>query len=301
MAFITETARASLGMQKVARLFLLVLSFSFALPSSAAVAEGSASALKAKYAALRDQLARNQFQRPIYLDSSETKTNTRGNIYAVMDHPFSEMNAALNGPDKWCDILILHINTKYCHAENGSKGTVLKMNIGKKYDQPLDQAYRLEFDYKVVASTPDYLQVQLTARKGPLGTSDYVIVLETVGLSQKQSFLHLTYAYGYGFSGRIALQAYLATAGAGKVGFTVVGKGDGGEPEYIRGVRGVVERNTMRYYLAIDAYLNGTRLDKRLENWYDGTERYPRQLHEVDRNDYLQMKRREYQRQQTET
>ncbi len=283
------------------RYALLALSLTLSLPSFAAVAEGSAAALRAKYASLRDQLARNQFQRPIYLDSSETKSNTRGNIYAVMDHPFSEMNAALNGPQQWCDILILHINTKYCRAEDGPNGTVLKMNIGKKYDQPLDQAYRLEFNYKVIAATPDYLQVQLTAGKGPMGTSDYLIVLETVSLPQGRSFLHLTYAYGYGLSGRIALQAYLATAGSGKVGFTVVGNGEGGEPEYIRGVRGVVERNTMRYYLAIDAYLNGTRLDKRLENWYEGTERYPRQLHEVDKNDYLQMKRREYQRQQSQT
>lgn len=284
---------------------VLVLSFSLvsllAPLAQAAVAEGSAEALRAKYASLRGQLAQNQFKRPIYLDSTESKTNTRGNIYAVMDHPISEMSNALNGPDKWCDILILHINTKYCHADTSSGGTVLKMNIGKKHDQPLDQAYRLEFNYKVVKATPDYLQVQLTANKGPMGTNDYVIVLETVGLPQGKSFLHLTYAYGYGLSGRIALQAYLATGGRGKVGFTIVGTQPNGEPDYIDGVRGVVERNTMRYYLAIDSYLNGSQLDGRLKNWYDGTERYPRQLHEVDRNDYLQMKRREYQRQQNET
>jgi hypothetical protein len=69
-------------------------------------------------------------------------------------------------------------------------------------------------------------------------------------------------------------------------------------------VRGMVERNTMRYYLAIEAYLGGLsappaqQLDKRLQAWFDATEKYPRQLHELDRSDYLDMKRREYRRQQ---
>jgi len=61
----------------------------------------------------------------------------------------------------------------------------------------------------------------------------------------------------------------------------------------------------MRYYLAIDAYL-GTlpapapeRLERSFERWFNATERFPRQLHEVDRDAYLEMKRSEYHRQQT--
>jgi hypothetical protein len=68
---------------------------------------------------------------------------------------------------------------------------------------------------------------------------------------------------------------------------------------YIGGVRGVVERNTMRYYLAIDSYLDAPgpgQLDKRLGAWFDATEQYARQLHEVERNDYMDMKRHEFQR-----
>ena len=38
--------------------------------------------------------------------------------------------------------------------------------------------------------------------------------------------------------------------------------------------------------------------ERRLEGWYDGAERYARQLHELDRDDYLEMKRSEYRRQQ---
>ena len=51
------------------------------------------------------------------------------------------------------------------------------------------------------------------------------------------------------------MQGYLATGGRDKVGFSIVGKTASGAPQYLDGMRAVVERNTMRYYLAIDAYL----------------------------------------------
>jgi hypothetical protein len=101
------------------------------------------------------------------------------------------------------------------------------------------------------------------------------------------------------------MKTYLATIGRGKVGFTMTGKRSSGQPEYIGGMRGVAERNTMRYYLAIDAYLGALttppplQLQKRLQNWFTATEQYPRQLREVDRTAYIEMKRSEYLRQQT--
>jgi hypothetical protein len=93
-------------------------------------------------------------------------------------------------------------------------------------------------------------------------------------------------------AGRLAMKTYLATIGSAKVGFTQTSSGD-----YIGGVRGLVERNTMRYYLAIDAYLGSLaipadkRVDQRFAAWFDATEQYPRQLHELDRQAYLQMKK----------
>ncbi len=71
----------------------------------------------------------------------------------------------------------------------------------------------------------------------------------------RRTFLHLSYSYGYGMAGRLAMQGYLATVGADKVGFTVTGRDGNGQPIYIGGVRGAIERTAMRYYLAIDAHL----------------------------------------------
>ena len=264
----------------------------------------SAASLRARYVALGEQLNHNQFQRPLYLDSVESPHDLKGDIYALVDYSFVDVNKALNGPARWCDVLILHINTKYCRASTDNARTVLTVSIGKKVEQPVDEAYRVEFAYRVAAATPDFLAVQLNADTGPLGTSNYRILLEAAPVEGGRTILHLTYSYSYGVAGRLAMQVYLATGGRGKVGFTIINKPNG-QPEYIGGVRGVVERNTMRYFLAIDAYLGALaappseQFEKRLQSWYTASEGYARQLHDVDRSAYVEMKRREYRRQQT--
>jgi len=263
----------------------------------------SGTALRAKYAELHEQLSQNQFKRPLYLDSEESSSRLKGDIYALTDHPIAAVETALNGATHWCDVLILHLNTKYCQASEGPSPTIT-LRIGKKFDQPIDDAYRVQFAYKVATSQPDYFDVTLNAKNGPLGTSDYRISVEAVSLPNGKTFLHLTYSYAYGFTGRIAMQAYLGTVASDKVGFTKIDAQADNKSQYIGGVRGLVERNTMRYYLAIEAYLDALvappsqQLEKRLQNWFNSTELYPRQLHEMDRAAYLTMKRGEYQRQQ---
>ncbi len=253
---------------------------------------------------LGNRLLNNQFRRALYLDSVASSTDLKGEIYAVVDYPFITVNAALNNPAHWCDVLILHMNIKYCNATDNKNGTVLNVNLGRKYYQALPEAYRLAFNYRSVITTPEYFALELNADDGPLSTHDYRIWIEATSLKDGRSFLHITYAYAFGFTGRLAMQGYLATLGRGKVGFTVTGKQADGQPIYVQGIRGVVERNTMRYYLAINAYLAALatppkyQVEKRLQQWYSDTEQYARQLHEIERDVYLVMKRKEYQRQQ---
>ena len=264
-----------------------------------------AASLLAKHEVLRTQLGDNQFHQPMHLESTESTSQLKGDIYALVDYPFANVNAVLNNPASWCDVLILHINTKYCRASTARTGTRLTLNVGKKYDQPLDDAYRIEFAYRAAAATPEYFEIHLHATTGPLGTKNYRILLEGAAVEAGRPFLHLTYSYDYGVAAVVAMQTYLATAGRSKVGFTIIGKQPNGQPKYIDGVRGVVERNTMRYYLAIDAFLGALgapladQFETRLHTWFNSTERYPRQLREVNRTTYLDMKRHEYVRQQT--
>lgn len=288
------------------RLVIAWIAFSSAGLSLAAAPDPQPAALlQAKYASLGERLQNNPFRQALVLDSSEASNDLKGDVYALVSHPFDTVSVALNSPEHWCDILILPINTKYCHATSSKGKTVMTVSIGKKTPQPVEDAYPIEFVYRVAAATPQYLEIQLSAEQGPLGTRNYLIQLQAVPVGKGRTFLHLTYSYAYGSAGRLAMQTYLATIGSGKVGFTLTGKQTRGQPEYIDGMRGLMERNAMRYYLAIDAYLGAlsappsAQLQKRLRSWFNSTEQYPRQLHEIGQAAYIKMKQGEYLRQQT--
>jgi 1-acyl-sn-glycerol-3-phosphate acyltransferase len=280
----------------------LALALGLLAPSPAdAVQALGAAGLRARYTAVAPQLRNNPFQGPLVLDSVETSRSSQGDIYALLDHPFARVSATLTKAGNWCDILILHLNVKYCRGA----GTTLDVRIGRKLEQPLGSASQLVFAWRAVAATGEYLDVELDAPSGPFGTRDYRILVEAVGIDAGHTFLHLGYAFGYGALGQMAMSSYLATMGRDKVGFTATGSTVAGQkPQYVGGTRGLAERNTMRYYLAIDAYLDALaapapeQLERRLEQWFAATEKYPDQLHEVDRASYLDMKRHEVRRQQ---
>lgn len=286
------------------RFLCFFLLASASLIASAAPPNESAAALRAKYSELQTDLRDNAFQRPLHLESSEASKKVAGDAYAVLNHPFGKVGPALAEPANWCEILLLPFNTKQCTVSRSSeRGVMLEVRIGRKNDDTAEQAYPIPFTYRVVSSSADFLQVVLEADEGPLSTRDYRIVLEATPIENGQTFLHLGYGYGFGTAGRFAMQTYLATVGAGKVGFSVLDKGAGGEPNFVGGMRGVVERNTMRYYLAIEAFLGAMgapqtqRTDKAARDWFTATERYPRQLHEMSEQQYLALKRKDYSRQ----
>ena len=264
---------------------------------------GSASALAARFTAMKTELAHSPFKRPVVLSSREGSDLLSGEVYAIVDQPFAAASTALKEPAQWCEVMILHLNTKQCKPVADANGPQLHVVVGKKFDQLVDQAFRVDFSYKVVARTDNYLQVKLNAEQGPLSTRNYKIILEVAPASANQTYLRLSYSYGYGMMAQIAMKAYLGTVGRNKVGFTMVDDARSGTAQPVGGMRGVVERNTMRYYLAIEAYLGtlnappSQRAEKGFKDWFDATEHYPRQLHEMEQAEYLDMKRKEYHRQ----
>lgn len=283
---------------------LFFIATATAQTDNAGAKPGPAAALSAKYVALKDRLGHTSFRRPLQMESLEGKDTVSGEIHAIVDHSFAITGAALSTPSQWCDILILHLNTKYCRPSVDSRVAILHVVIGTKFDQPILEGHRVDFAYRVAVRTADYLQVNLEANEGPLGTHDLRIVVAAMPADDGKTFIRLSYSYAYGAVARVAMQAYLRTIGHDKVGFTVVGKEDDGKPHFVGGMRGVVERNTMRYYLAIEAYLGAlsappnARMAKSLGDWFTATEGYPRQLREMGRGEYLEMKRKEYARQQ---
>lgn len=288
-------------------LVIVALALVSAVLMPSPVLADDAAGLRARYQTLRAELADNPFKRPLHLQSTETAGVIKGDIYARIDQSFSVSAPALRESQSWCEVLILHLNVKACQASTRKSLEGLTLNIGRKHDQPLDDTHKVDFRFRRLAESADFLHLSMDADQGPLGTSDYRIELAMVALDATHSFLHLSYSYAYGLSARAALKTYLATLGRDKIGFTRVNTRPGGDPDYVGGVRGLVERNTMRYYLAIEAYLHALALpvaqrqEQRFRDWHTGIERYPAQLHELERSEYLLMKRKEWLRQQTLT
>lgn len=271
-----------------------------ARPGDPCCRDTAGAALRARYESLHPEAHVRDFGRPLQVLSREGDARLEGEVYGLVHHPFRGAEQALRDPRQWCEVMMLPFNSKGCIAGTAGEPTALTLYLGKKKDSTPDDSYRVRFDYRVEALGPDFMRIALRAAEGPLGTHDFRIALEAAPMDEAHTVIHLSYAYGFGAMSRLAMQAYLSTIGAPKVGFTVEGRDGEGHPEYVHGMRGVVERNTMRYFLAIEAYLatlaypDRERLERRLLAWFDETERFPRQLHEMDRDEYLAMKRREY-------
>lgn len=268
-----------------------------------------AEALRQSFEQARTESAKNGmgslFERPVYLQSHQSGSQLQGDVHAVLRHRFGPLQRALTPAGAWCRVLILHLNVKYCRAARLGQQDRLDVGLGRKFDQPLSEVHWLRFVYRTRETGSDFLRLDLQAPNGPLGTHDYRIEVQAMPLNAEQTLLHMRYSYGFGRSARWAMQAYLATLGRDKVGFSQETPTAGGSLRRVGGLRGVLERNTVRYYLAIESFLDvqslpaSEQMQRSLEAWFDATERYP-QLHEVDRQAYLVMKRQEVGRQERE-
>ncbi len=227
--------------------------------------------------------------------SEDAASAQKGEVFAVTPHPYSLVAPALRRSQAWCAILALQVNVKRCEATDADG---LSAFITRRAEDPVEQAHRVDLAFDVVASDEEYLRVALHGPEGPFDTRDYRVDVEATPLSEGRTFLHLSYSYASGWIARTGMRMYLSGTGREKVGFSVVDRRPDGTPVFVEGVRGMIERNAMRYYLGVEAYLDalGTppheRAEQSLRNWYTAIERYPLQLAEdVGREQYLRMKR----------
>ena len=58
-----------------------------------------ATSLRARHASLQEELARNQFHRPMVIESSQTAGDLKGDVFSVVDWPYAAVQAALQGAD----------------------------------------------------------------------------------------------------------------------------------------------------------------------------------------------------------
>jgi hypothetical protein len=286
-------------MKSPALLLLLV-----ALPAVSSLSAPDARAsgrerLMARYRAIEAHLGGESSPLPFAVDTRDGRGDAQGDIFAVFDHDFGMLSRALGRAANWCDITPLHLNVKSCTYREEQGRTLLTLYSGRKVYQRPEDVHVLRYEFRVADAQEDYFRVLLTAEEGPLDTWDYVLELEAMPLGAGATFVHMRYAYRYGFGMRVVLASYFATLGSGKVGFSVVGADAAGDPIYVDGFEGLIERNSVRYQLAIQAYLDtlevpeGQRFERRIARWFDLTERFRPQLFELELEEYLRNKRRE--------
>jgi hypothetical protein len=236
--------------------------------------DGSTDSLRTAWAALQssDDGSATSVER---VASTQSSGELGGTLHAVVDMPFRRMLAALSDAAAWCAVLILDPNVHRCRP----RGDRIDVEFGESNTA-------VAFTFQRAAGQDEYMQVRLTAPSGPLGTKDYAIAFEAAPLDAGRSLVHLTFSHRFGVAARIAMAAYFNTVGRNKVGFTVVDRDGAGQPVYVRDLRGGLERNMMRYYFGILAYLDslsapaGQQADRRVRTWLAFTQRYPLQLGE---------------------
>ncbi|UYG07254.1 hypothetical protein [Halomonas sp. M4R1S46] len=252
----------------------------------------------------REAIAASPFEAPLSVVSEGRAYGVSGSIYARISRPLPVLTGELTSAAAWCEILFLHLNVEACRYEASTGGAdALSVHVGRRGFQPLEEAQRIDLTLGVRVVLPQYLSLELSGDQGPYGTRDFRLKLQAMPDGEAASLVHLRYSLAYGTPARLALWAYFNSVGRDRVGFTVVGREADGSPRYVGGVRGMIERNVMRFYLALEVHLatldlpESDRLETRLRRWFAATERYPRQLHELDEATYLAQKRREQARQ----
>ena len=286
-------------MRTLTRLFLFYL-----CALLAAQAQGAdLGEMQSLYRSLQPRLAQSPFQRELALDSTEASERLSGDIYATLDAPLANLELVNRSPLRWCEILLLLSNTKSCVVGRQDEAPSLQMRMGTKGPQALATTTPMNFKFETSAPQATVLETHLSSNSGPMGTKDGKLRVQAIAVGPNKSFIHLHYSYSSSLAGRLATGVYLQTLGRGKVGFSKE-QAEASRPadaHWVGGVRGIIERNTMRYFMGLSCALQfaGTeaptqRFAQMAPCWYDDTERYPQQLHEMGRQDYLDMKRAEY-------
>lgn len=266
------------------RRLLLVLSI---FTMGGVQAAGPDEALRLRYDELRPMLLDNVFDLPLVLESSERDGRFGGNAYGVVEHRFEDVAQSLDSTEEWCEILFLHPNAKSC-VPLGDRG--LRLYMGREIFQPPDEVTRIDSHLQLRAREAGYLEVAISAEEGPLGMGEFIIELAAVPLDEQSTFVHFGYSARSSVMADLAMGFYFMTLGFSKVGFSRDADG-----ALVRGRRGLMERSVMRYYLALGAFLeHPLESEQRRAAWFDAIERYPRQLHELEREEYLQQKRLEH-------
>jgi hypothetical protein len=258
--------------------------------------------LSALYPELQEAARRGPFGLPLQVHSEERETRVSAEIHGIIDHPFRALATTFTEPGGWCDFLVLNPNIKTCTFRQEARETLLTLYIGSRSYRAPESATEQVYRFLVRARQSDYAAISLTAPQGMLGTTAHRFEFEAGSVAGK-TVVGLSSSFEPSMLSRILTGIYLGTVGRNMIGFSREATEAGVPAGYVRGVKGMIERNVMRYYLALNAFLDtsdlpaGRRFEARASLAYDLMDLYPAQLRQMDKAEYLDIKTREHQNQ----
>lgn len=224
------------------------------------------------------------------VESQADGESSRVAISALIPVKFSQLSAFYRDEQQWCRGFFANIYVKACYKK--PRQVRLFYDNNDTY-QPLQDAFRFDYEIENQSLDDSHLLISLVSADGPLGTHNYLLRLEAEPYSQTTSIIRLVYRNSYGFVARSALFIYLKTLGSDKIGFS---RDPDGQP--IKGIRGILERNAMRYVLSLSAYFINRDPNKPLQttlrNWHHYAKLFQKQLQEIGWEDYRQLKLQEF-------
>lgn len=235
---------------------------------------------------------------PIYLKTEQKKDVLRVSLLGQIPFKFSDVAGVLSRPGSYCDFLPLMFNVKSCVIPEFNPVTRMKFYVAGKHYSPPIASYRIHAVFRLVDRSPEVVRVRLESEEDSLGKSGYDVDLMAVPLDGK-TLISVKSRYAPGRLTRMATYAYIKVFARDKPGFTEIQEPGSGKKKLITGFPAVIERSTVRAYFALKAYMLNYRLPSKerfeacLKTWYDLNRPYKKQLYELGRKQYLEIKRRE--------
>jgi len=265
------------------------------------IGEINPSDLVAQYREMEKTGTRLAATLPIYLKTIQKDKVLNVSLLGLIPFKFQDVSGVLARPASYCDFLPLMFNVKSCVITEFNPVARIKFYVaGKHYTSPL-ASYRIHAVFRLVDRTSEKIRIRLESEEDSAGKTGYDVDLVAIPL-EGQTLLSLKSRYAPGRVTRMATNTYVNVFAHDKPGFTEILAPDG-KKKLITGFPAVIERSSVRAYLALKAYMlnyhlpPAKRFEACLSTWYDLNRPYKKQLYELDREDYLQIKRREHQNQ----
>ncbi len=256
--------------------------------------------LAAAYQTIRGKLNDNAADIPLYVRSDEHEGVFNAEVYGVVDYPVRVLVDALSIPASWCEFTTLHPNIKHCTYELQDDSVLFTFYLARsrKPLRSLQHAYVLKLKFCVLALSKDYFKVLFESNEGSTDTRNHRLQLDAIPVADS-AFVRVKFSYQSQLMSRLATTIYLGTLFPNRIGFSIVGIDNDGQPIYVKGNKGLLERHVVRSYLAVIAFMHTRdvpaqdRFEAQMNRWYDLAERFVLQLREMERHEYFEVKRHE--------